>query len=155
KLGKVLRGDLDRIVMKALEKDRSRRYETASALAADVRRFLSEEPVEARPPSAWYRLRKFTRRNRAAVFLGLLAVAAVVAILFNYAIGYLQIRKERDRALAAEQQAVAEKANAQASLRFLLNDVLEQADPRREPDRDLKVRTLLDRAASRLDANKG
>jgi tetratricopeptide (TPR) repeat protein len=141
--------------MKALEKDRTRRYETASGLAADVRRFLSEEPVEARPPSAWYRFRKFARRNRRAVFLGLLALATVVAVLFNYTIGYLQIRKERDRALAAEQQAVAEKANAQAALRFLLSDVLEQADPSREPDRDLKVRTLLDRAASRLEEKKG
>ena len=62
-----MRGELDWIVMKALEKDRSRRYETANGLAADVRRYLDDEPVEARPPSAWYRLGKFARRNRAAL----------------------------------------------------------------------------------------
>ena len=63
----LVRGELDWIVMKALEKDRNRRYETASAFAADVRRYLNDEPVEACPPSASYRLRKFARRNRAAV----------------------------------------------------------------------------------------
>jgi serine/threonine protein kinase len=74
KLSALVKGDLDWIVMKALEKDRSRRYETASAFAADVRRFLKEEPIEARPPSTWYRFRKLARRNRAA-----LTTAAVVA----------------------------------------------------------------------------
>ena len=66
KLSALVRGDLDWIVMKALEKDRARRYETASAFAADVRRFLSDEPVEARPPSAWYRFGKLARRNKCA-----------------------------------------------------------------------------------------
>ena len=66
--------------MKALEKDRSRRYETASGFAADVRRFLAEEPVEARPPSAWYRFRKFARRNKVA-----LTTAAVVAAASSWA----------------------------------------------------------------------
>ena len=66
KLSALVKGDLDWIVMKALEKDRSRRYETASAFAADVRRFLAEEPIEARPPSAWYRFGKLARRNKVA-----------------------------------------------------------------------------------------
>ena len=70
----LVKGDLDWIVMKALEKDRNRRYETASAFAADVRRYLSDEPVEARPPSASYRFRKLARRNR-----GRLTTAALVA----------------------------------------------------------------------------
>src|SRR5262249_21342600 len=64
KLTKLVRGELDWIVMKALEKDRSQRYETANALAMDVERYLSDEPVLACPPSAWYRARKFARRNR-------------------------------------------------------------------------------------------
>src|SRR5205807_5480018 len=68
KLSKLIRGDLDWITMKALEKDRSRRYETANGLARDIQRHLSEEPVEAGPPSATYRLRKFVRRNRVVVF---------------------------------------------------------------------------------------
>jgi serine/threonine protein kinase/tetratricopeptide (TPR) repeat protein len=81
RLSQLMRGELDWIVMKALEKDRNRHYESASALAADVQRYLADEPVLACPPSAWYRLRKFARRNRgrlmAATVLGLgLLVAA-------------------------------------------------------------------------------
>ena len=67
KLTASVRGDLDWIVMKALDKDRTRRYETASAMAADVGRYLSEEAIEARPPSVGYRLTKFARRNRVAI----------------------------------------------------------------------------------------
>src|SRR5579884_2055186 len=67
KLAKLFRGELDWIVVKALEKDRNRRYETASAFAADVQRYLDEEPVLACPPSAWYRFRKFVRRNKRAL----------------------------------------------------------------------------------------
>ena len=59
KLGKLVRGDLDWIVMKALEKDRTRRYETANGFALDLLRYLADEPVEAGPPSRWYRFRKF------------------------------------------------------------------------------------------------
>ena len=63
KLSGLVRGELDWIVMKALEKDRNRRYETANGLAADLQRYLDDEPVQACPPSAAYRLRKFARRN--------------------------------------------------------------------------------------------
>src|SRR4029077_14470735 len=64
KLSKLLRGELDWIVMKTLEKDRNRRYETASAFAADVQRYLKDDPVQASPPSALYRFRKFARRHK-------------------------------------------------------------------------------------------
>src|SRR5439155_11080404 len=74
RLSGLVRGELDWIVMKALEKDRNRRYETASGLAADLRRYLDDEPVQAGPPSAAYRFRKFARRNKVA-----LAMATVVA----------------------------------------------------------------------------
>ena len=74
KLGTLLRGDLDWIVMKAMDKDRTRRYETANGLAADIGRYLKHEPVVACPPSAAYRFRKFARRNKA-----ILATSAVVA----------------------------------------------------------------------------
>src|SRR5262249_44365427 len=73
KLTKLVRGELDWIVMKALEKDRNRRYETANGFAMDVQRYLADEPVQACPPSVGYRLRKFARRNK-----GGLAVAALV-----------------------------------------------------------------------------
>jgi tetratricopeptide (TPR) repeat protein len=76
-LCKIVRGDLDWIVMKSLEKDRTRRYETANELAADINRHLGDEPVSAGPPSVRYRLRKFVRRNRALVT----GVAAVLAVL--------------------------------------------------------------------------
>src|SRR5215472_13598854 len=70
KLPKLVRGELDWIAMKALEKDRNRRYETANGLARDVERYLRDEPVQARPPSTWYRLRKFARRNKAGLGMG-------------------------------------------------------------------------------------
>src|SRR5204863_9112543 len=66
KLTALVRGELDWIVMKALEKDRARRYETANGFAADIQRYLADEPVEACPPSATYRLRKFARKHRPA-----------------------------------------------------------------------------------------
>src|SRR5262249_36308295 len=75
RLSQLFRGELDWIVMKCLEKDRSRRYETANALALDLRRYLHDEPVQACPPSAGYRFRKFARRNKTA----LAAVAALGA----------------------------------------------------------------------------
>jgi WD40 repeat protein/serine/threonine protein kinase len=82
KLAALVRGDLDWIVMKALEKDRNRRYETSLGLAADVRRFLDNEPVEACPPSKLYRLRKYVSRNKAAtISLGSIATAVLIGLL--------------------------------------------------------------------------
>jgi WD40 repeat protein len=81
RLSQLCRGELDWIVMKALEKDRNRRYESASALAADVQRYLHDEPVQACPPSAWYRFRKFARRNKPA-----LATASLVALVVSVAV---------------------------------------------------------------------
>ena len=74
-----MRGELDWIVMKALEKDRRRRYETANDFAADVMRYLTDQPVEACPPSAWYRFGKFARRNRVGLTTAGLVAAALVA----------------------------------------------------------------------------
>jgi serine/threonine protein kinase/tetratricopeptide (TPR) repeat protein len=80
KLSGVVRGELDWIVMRALEKDRNRRYESANGLGEDVRRYLADEPVQACPPSAWYRLSKFGRRHRAAlVTAGVVAAALLLA----------------------------------------------------------------------------
>ena len=78
-LNRSLRGELDWIVMKALEKDRSRRYETASGLARDVERYLAGDPVEAGPPSGWYRIRKFARRNRVVLTPTVLVALALIA----------------------------------------------------------------------------
>jgi serine/threonine protein kinase len=78
-LARALRGELDWVVMKALEKDRTRRYDTANALASDLQRYLADEVVEARPPSAGYRLRKFLKRNKGPVVAASLLVAALLA----------------------------------------------------------------------------
>lgn len=80
-LRRLLRGELDWVVMKALEKDRNRRYDTASAFAMDVQRYLADEPVLACPPSAWYRFRKFARRNKAV-----LATASIVALVVSVSV---------------------------------------------------------------------
>jgi serine/threonine protein kinase/tetratricopeptide (TPR) repeat protein len=118
-LGSLLRGDLDWIVMKCLEKDRSRRYETANGLAADIRRHLNDEPVMARAPSAGYKLRKFVKRNRAGVF----AAGAIVATLLAGVIAFAWQAKvagdERDSAVRAkasesEQRLVADAAKTEA-----------------------------------------
>ena len=144
KLTRLVRGELDWIVMKALEKDRTRRYETASGFARDIGRFLAGDPVEAGPPSATYKLRKLARKHRAAMttagaFAGLLLLAAAIST-------YLAIearraaraaraaeagtRKERDRAVDAEGKAQSEEkkakqsaAEARAVLEFFQNNV--------------------------------
>src|SRR5437899_1450526 len=82
KLTKLMRGELDWIVMKCLEKNRNRRYETASGIAADVQRYLNDEAVQACPPSASYRFRKFARRNKRA-----LATAALLGVMLLVAVG--------------------------------------------------------------------
>jgi serine/threonine protein kinase/tetratricopeptide (TPR) repeat protein len=79
RLTKLVRGELDWIVMKALEKDRNRRYETANGFASDVQRYLADEPVLACPPSAAYRLRKFARRNKGPMLTAAVVVAALLA----------------------------------------------------------------------------
>ncbi|HEX4592125.1 MAG TPA: serine/threonine-protein kinase [Gemmataceae bacterium] len=107
KLSKLIRGDLDWITMKALEKDRARRYETANGLALDVQRYLTDEPVLAGPPSAGYRLRKFVRRHKAPV----LAAAAVAAALLT---GTAVVTWQAIRASRAEAEARREEANAVA-----------------------------------------
>jgi eukaryotic-like serine/threonine-protein kinase len=102
RLSQMFRGELDWVVMKALEKDRNRRYETASAFAADVHRYLDDEPVLACPPSVGYRLRKFVRRNRGPV----LAASAILLVLV---VGIAGTTTGLVRALQAERQAVTER----------------------------------------------
>jgi serine/threonine protein kinase/tetratricopeptide (TPR) repeat protein len=80
KLTRLVRGELDWIALKALEKDRGRRYETANGFARDVQRYLNDEPVQACPPSAWYRCRKFARRNKRALLTAALLAAMLLAV---------------------------------------------------------------------------
>jgi tetratricopeptide (TPR) repeat protein len=116
KLTKLVRGELDWIVMKCLEKDRSRRYETANGLARDVERYLADEVVEARPPSASYRLKKLARRYRAVLataagFAGLLVLAALV-------FAWQAVRASRAEVRAAAERDASQKARQQADRNF-------------------------------------
>src|SRR5205823_2721361 len=97
-----LRGDLDWIVMKCLEKDRARRYETANGLATDIQRHISNEPVVACPPSRLYRFEKMVRRNKLAFAAGSCIAAALIAGLCIATWGLLRERQARKRAVAAE-----------------------------------------------------
>lgn len=158
-LRSLVRGDLDWVVMKSLEKDRSRRYATANGLARDLQLYLQDEPVEAGPPGAAYRLRKFARRHRVALatavaFLMLLAAAASISIwLALWAMAAEQLaRAQAEQAVAQKRCAEEEAAIAQAVSDFLCRDLLGQADLSNQPqggerDRNITVRELLDRAA--------
>ncbi|HMF11597.1 MAG TPA: protein kinase [Gemmataceae bacterium] len=116
KLSRLMRGELDWVVMRCLEKDRSRRYDNASALARDVERYLKDEPVEARPPSAWYRLRKATWRHRTA--LSVAGVVAAVVVLGAAATLWQASVARENRALAekAEQDRIDAEVIAAAEL---------------------------------------
>src|SRR5215831_6329494 len=134
------RGDIETIAAKPLEKDKSRRYASAAGMAEDIRRYLNDEPIIARPPTVAYQLRKFARRHRALVTGG----AIVFVVLFA---GIIATTLEAARARRSEQ--VAEAVND-----FLQNDLLAQASahvqahPDTKPDPNLTVRTALDRAAA-------
>ncbi len=119
KLGTIIRGELDWIVMKALEKDRQRRYETAQGLGMDVRRYLSGEAVLAAPPSTMYRVRKFARRHRAGVLLASAVTTAVVLGLVGTSMGLAWAMRERDRADEAARAALAAQGEAQERSREL------------------------------------
>jgi WD40 repeat protein/serine/threonine protein kinase len=119
RLAKLMRGELDWIVMKCLEKDRSRRYETANGLAHDIERYLADEPVEACPPSSTYRLRKFAGKYKkalatAAVFVVLLAVGAVTSTLLAVWATSAEHDANRQRIASdlAEQEALHAKQEA-------------------------------------------
>ncbi len=111
KLMAMLRGELDWVVMKCLEKHRERRYETANGLAKDIQRYLANEPVEARPPSAGYRLSKFLRRNKGPV----LATTVVLLASLGGLAGVLAVQAKANRDLSAKnQELVVERAKVQA-----------------------------------------
>ena len=169
KLRDSLHGELDWIVMRALEKDRNRRYESASAMAADVERYLNDEPVAACPPSTVYRLRKFARRNK--TLFG--TAAAVAAVLLMAAGGSLwqavEATAARDLAKAAataeataRQQAEANEREAQArqdEIAAVLNFVEERIFSTARPEgqegglgRDVRLRDAITTALSYLEA---
>src|SRR4051794_14714052 len=114
KLVHSLRGDLDWIVMKCLEKDRARRYETATGISADLKRYLQNEPVVARPPSMAYQFQKFVRRHKGAVAAASAVAMALVLGLGFATFAFLRERQARLRQVAAEKAKQAETVRADA-----------------------------------------
>jgi eukaryotic-like serine/threonine-protein kinase len=141
KLTGLLRNELDWIVMKALEKDRNRRYETANGLARDIQRYLTDEDIEARPPSARYRLRKFIRRNKGRVLAASLVLLALIGGMVGTTLGLFEARqqqrialderddKEKARLAEEEERKKAENARiAEAEQRKLAQGALDRAE---------------------------
>lgn len=144
-LRRELRGDLDWIVLKALEAERSRRYPTANALALDLQRARNDEPVSARPPSASYRIGKFVRRHRVGVVAAALVSVALLTTTVLATVGLV-------RATRAEQRAEAEARAAREVTDFVVG-LFQRSDPNDPrgiiPPRDITARELLDRGAER------
>ena len=150
-LERELRGDLDWIVLKAMEKDRTRRYESAAALAQDVERHLANEPVMARPPSAGYRVGKFVTRHRAAVIGASAVLAAMILGIIGTTIGLVRAQEQRDKAIHAESAAIEQRKAAEAAREneknanlFLRDLVISFGNP-------VEGKTGVERAVRRLD----
>ncbi|MBX3406966.1 MAG: serine/threonine protein kinase [Phycisphaeraceae bacterium] len=177
-LRRSLRGDLDWIVLKALEKDRTRRYETANALAMDIRRHLDNDLVLARPPSTAYRVAKFVRRHKAGAAVGATAVVLLLAGTVGTTIGLFRARQAEERAVAAANAAEARTREAEAArteadaarhaeseLRLIaqretetskavtefVTSVLALANPELNPEGSLTVIDLLRSASERIE----
>ncbi len=123
KLSGLVRGELDWIVMKALDKDRNRRYETANGFAQDIQRYLADEPVQACPPSAWYRFRKFARRNKGGLIT---AAVVVVALLVGTVFSTWQAIRATN-ATAAERKANEDLGEALNAEKTALGKATESA----------------------------
>ena len=135
-LATLLRGDLDWIVMKALERDREHRYATPSALAADLDNYLSNRPVAARPASLSYRVRKYVRRHAAGVAIATAAVTLLVAFAIVQAVELRRITRERDRA-----DRIAE----------FMTGIFKLSDPNERVGNEVTVREVLDKASQDID----
>jgi serine/threonine protein kinase/formylglycine-generating enzyme required for sulfatase activity len=165
KLTRMVRGELDWVAMKALEKDRTRRYDTANALARDIQRFLADEIVEARPPSARYRLGKFLKRNRGIVTAATVVFLALVAGIIGTSLGLVEADQATDRALKSadkERQSAAAEKLAQQQRALAQVNALRDAAPGGVPgiladleaNRDTVLPTLRARFADESDSAK-
>jgi serine/threonine protein kinase/tetratricopeptide (TPR) repeat protein len=140
---KLLRGDLDWITMKAMAKDRTHRYSTASELTADIERHLRHEPVTAGPPSAVYRIRKYIKRHKLGVTAAAVVMLAVIIGTAGTTIGLL-------RAVRAEKKAVEEAATAKRVSDFLV-DLFHVSDPSEARGNTITAREILDKGAAQID----
>ena len=124
RLNGLVRGELDWIVMRCLEKDRRRRYQSANGLATDVQHYLNDEPVKACPPSAAYRFRKFARRYAAALAVTALLAAMLMGTIVSQAVNTRRIRREQLRTLAALDDAERGRRRAREALDQLSSRVI-------------------------------
>ncbi|MGE3165951.1 MAG: tetratricopeptide repeat protein [Planctomycetota bacterium] len=141
---RALQGDLDCIVIKCLEKDRTRRYDSPSALADDLGRHLRHEPVLAGPPTWRYRVTKLVRRNRVAVSTAMTVSVTLVICAALAVLGLVEARTERDRALRQEQRAMAIRD-------FFVKRMIQAASPSRGAGPDTPVRKVLEVAAAEIE----
>jgi tetratricopeptide (TPR) repeat protein len=151
RLGQTVRGELDWIVMRALEKDRTRRYETVNGFLRDIQRYLTDQPVEACSPSKLYRLRKLARRNKPAIVTG--AVIAAVLVLATVISAGQAVRAKRAEvvALRAQERALSAKEESDETAAFM-KDMLKGVGPSAALGRDTTMlREILDQTAKRLD----
>ncbi len=123
RLAQALRGELDWVVMKALEKDRARRYDSANGLARDLQRYLADEVVEARPPSRGYRLRKFVRRHKGQVIAASLVIMALVAGVIGTTLGMFEARRQKRSAEEGWGRAEENFATARAIIMAMGNQI--------------------------------
>ncbi len=146
---RALRGDLETIVLKALEKEPARRYQTAVALAEDVERYIANQPIAARPASTIYQVRKLVARNKglASVVVGTFVLLLAFGITMAFMAG--QQRKERLRADAQRVRAEQEAETARRTTKFV-QEMLGAVDPLRAQGKDVTVREVLDEASTRM-----
>ncbi len=154
RLGRFLRGDLDWIVMKALSKERQRRYETPIAFSLDIERFLNHEPVSAGPPTAAYRLRKFVRRNRGRVIAASLVLLALVGGFMGTTLGLVEAK--RQGGIAVDERLRAERRLGQVEgFNEILGSIFKELNPRIAEKEGKKLQELLgerlDDATARID----
>jgi eukaryotic-like serine/threonine-protein kinase len=142
---KQLAGDLDWITVKALATDREQRYSSASEFAADILRHLRDEPVQARRPSAAYRMAKFARRNRLSVLLGGLAATLVVGLAVTMTVQAIRIAKERDRA--------NHEAETTRSIAQFLTRMFAVSNPNEARGNSVTAREILDNASQQIESN--
>ncbi|MGA2864875.1 MAG: tetratricopeptide repeat-containing protein kinase family protein, partial [Verrucomicrobiota bacterium] len=146
----LLRGDLDWIVMKCLEKDRTRRYETANGVATDLERHLQNEPVVARPPSTAYQAAKFCRRHRFGVAAAAVLAFVLVAFTVGLALQARRIAGERDRANREAIRASQEAEAARQVANFLVR-IFAVSNPSEARGNTITAREILDRGAQRIE----
>jgi serine/threonine protein kinase len=134
----LLKGDLDWITMKAMEKDRARRYGTPAELAADIERYLENRPVVARPASSGYRLKKYVQRHRAGVVLGVVSVMMLIAFAVAQAVQLKRITRERDRADRITQ---------------FMTGMFKVSDPNEAKGNSITAREILDKASKEINTS--